>query len=35
MAWRALTKPGGFIGKEVVIAKKARGPLRRRMAQGG
>ncbi|MGO9635380.1 MAG: GcvT family protein [Steroidobacteraceae bacterium] len=29
----SLTKPGGFIGKEAVLAKKARGPLRRRLAQ--
>lgn len=29
----ALKKPGGFIGKEAVIAKKARGPLHRRLVQ--
>ena len=29
----ALKKPGGFIGREAVIAKKARGPLCRRLVQ--
>jgi 4-methylaminobutanoate oxidase (formaldehyde-forming) len=29
----ALTKPGGFIGKGAVMAKKAGGPLHRRLAQ--
>lgn len=28
-----LSKPGGFIGKEAVLAKKARGPLLRRLVQ--
>jgi len=28
-----LQKPGGFIGKEAVLAKKAQGPLKRRLAQ--
>jgi 4-methylaminobutanoate oxidase (formaldehyde-forming) len=28
-----LNKPGGFIGREAVIAKKAEGPLTRRLAQ--
>jgi heterotetrameric sarcosine oxidase gamma subunit len=28
-----LAKPGGFIGKEAVVAQKARGPLTRRLAQ--
>jgi 4-methylaminobutanoate oxidase (formaldehyde-forming) len=28
-----LDKPGGFIGKEACIAKKAAGPLKRRLAQ--
>jgi glycine cleavage system aminomethyltransferase T/glycine/D-amino acid oxidase-like deaminating enzyme len=28
-----LKKPGGFIGKEAVLAKKAEGPLRRRLVQ--
>ncbi|MEU7821976.1 FAD-dependent oxidoreductase [Catellatospora sp. NPDC049133] len=29
----ALDKPGGFIGREAVLAKKAEGPLRRRLLQ--
>jgi glycine cleavage system aminomethyltransferase T/glycine/D-amino acid oxidase-like deaminating enzyme len=29
----ALDKPGGFIGREAVLAKKAEGPLRRRLVQ--
>jgi heterotetrameric sarcosine oxidase gamma subunit len=29
----ALDKPGGFIGREAVLAQKARGPLRRRLVQ--
>lgn len=29
----ALDKPGGFIGREALVAKKARGPLRRRLVQ--
>jgi heterotetrameric sarcosine oxidase gamma subunit len=28
-----LDKPGGFIGKEAVLARKAKGPLRRRLVQ--
>ena len=28
-----LKKPGGFIGKEAVLARKAQGPLKRRLAQ--
>jgi len=28
-----LTKPGGFIGRDAVLAKKAQGPLRRRLLQ--
>jgi heterotetrameric sarcosine oxidase gamma subunit len=28
-----LKKPGGFLGKEAVVAKKAEGPLRRRLVQ--
>ncbi|MFO0676151.1 MAG: FAD-dependent oxidoreductase [Polyangiaceae bacterium] len=28
-----LAKPGGFVGKEAVLAKKAKGPLTRRIAQ--
>jgi len=28
-----LAKPGGFLGKDAVVAQKARGPLRRRMVQ--
>mgnify|MGYP002139874464 CR=1 FL=1 len=28
-----LKKPGGFLGKEAVLAKKARGPLTRRLVQ--
>src|SRR3954470_7105165 len=28
-----LKKPGGFLGKEAVMAKKAEGPLKRRIAQ--
>jgi 4-methylaminobutanoate oxidase (formaldehyde-forming) len=29
----ALDKPGGFIGRDAVLAQKARGPLRRRLVQ--
>jgi heterotetrameric sarcosine oxidase gamma subunit len=29
----ALDKPGGFIGRDAVLAEKARGPLRRRLVQ--
>jgi glycine cleavage system aminomethyltransferase T/glycine/D-amino acid oxidase-like deaminating enzyme len=29
----ALDKPGGFLGREAVLAKKAEGPLRRRLVQ--
>jgi 4-methylaminobutanoate oxidase (formaldehyde-forming) len=29
----AMRKPGGFIGREAVVAKRARGPLLRRLAQ--
>lgn len=29
----ALDKPGGFLGREAVLAKKAQGPLRRRLVQ--
>jgi len=29
----ALDKPGGFIGREAVLAQKERGPLRRRLVQ--
>ena len=29
----ALDKPGGFLGREAVLAKKAAGPLRKRLAQ--
>jgi len=29
----ALDKPGGFIGRDAVLAKKAEGPLRRRIVQ--
>ena len=29
----AMDKPGGFLGREAVLAKKAEGPLRRRIVQ--
>ena len=29
----ALDKPGGFLGRDAVVAKKARGPLTRRLVQ--
>jgi 4-methylaminobutanoate oxidase (formaldehyde-forming) len=29
----ALDKPGGFVGREAVLAQKERGPLRRRLVQ--